>query len=418
MSDKFFPIRTETACQLKWNWSTIRLYDGSTSSCHRVDSDSVTVDTFDSFHNTPTKLSARQTMLDGQWPKAGCEYCQKIEEAGGSSDRQFHISIPNMAPPELENNPTAVEVTPTILEVYFDNVCNMSCLYCWDGFSSKIQQENIKFGRFEKNGVVIENFSKKVEDLNGLTDRLWAWMETNGQTLKRFHVLGGEPFYQQQFDKCLEFFEEHPHPNLEFNVVSNLMITTPRLTVLIDKIKTLVATHKLKRFDLTASIDCFGSEQEYVRYGLDLTQWRKNFEYVASQKWITLNINQTLSGLTIKTTPLLLQFVNTLRANREIGHYFSTTVMTHECLHPEIFGSNFFDNDFKAILDNMPDNTWQQKEARKYMQGIQSQLNSKSRDQKKINQLTVLLDETDRRRNLNWQTTFPWLAKESKHVVQ
>jgi hypothetical protein len=417
MSDKFFPIRTETSCQLKWNWSTIRLYDGSTSSCHRVDSDPVTVDTFDSFHNTPKKLHARQTMLDGQWPKAGCEYCQKIEEAGGSSDRQFHLSIPNMAPPELENNPTAIEVTPTILEVYFDNVCNMSCIYCWDGFSSKIQQENVKFGRFEKNGVVIENFSKKVDNLAGLTDRLWAWIEANGHALKRFHVLGGEPFYQQQFDKCLEFFDENPHPNLEFNVVSNLMITTPRLTVLIDKIKNLVATHKLKRFDLTASIDCFGSEQEYVRYGLDLTQWRKNFEYVASQKWITLNINQTLSGLTIKTTPSLLQYVNAFRSDREIGHYFSTTVMTHECLHPEIFGSNFFDNDFKEILDNMPSNTWQQKEARKYMQGIQSQLNSKSKDQKKINQLTVLLDETDRRRNLNWKTTFPWLAKELEHVV-
>jgi hypothetical protein len=293
----------------------------------------------------------------------------------------------------------------------------MSCLYCWDGFSSKIQQENVKFGRFEKNGVVIENFSKKVDDLAGLTDRLWAWMEANGQTLKRFHVLGGEPFYQQQFDKCLEFFDENPHPNLEFNVVSNLMITTPRLTILIDKIKTLVSTHKLKRFDLTASIDCFGAEQEYVRYGLDLTQWRKNFEHVAAQKWITLNINQTLSGLTIKTTPSLLQYVNTLRTDREIGHFFSTTVMTHECLHPEIFGANFFDNDFKAIFDNMPDNTWQQKEARKYMQGIQSQLNSKSKDQKKINQLTVLLDETDRRRNLNWKTTFPWLAKELEHVV-
>jgi len=418
MPDKFFPIQTETSCQLKWNWSTIRLYDGSTSSCHRVDSDTVTVNTFDSFHNTPKKLSARQTMLDGQWPQAGCEYCQKIEEAGGSSDRQFHIAIPNMAPPELENNPTAVEVTPTILEVYFDNVCNMSCLYCWDGFSSKIQQENVKFGRSEKNGVVIENFSKKVDDLAGLTDQLWAWIEANGQTLKRFHVLGGEPFYQQQFDKCLEFFDENPHPNLEFNVVSNLMITTPRLTALIDKIKTLVSTHKLKRFDLTASIDCFGAEQEYVRYGLDLTQWRKNFEHVAAQKWITLNINQTLSGLTIKTTPSLLQYVNALRADREIGHYFSTTVMTHECLHPEIFGANFFDNDFKAIFDNMPDNTWQQKEARKYMQGIQSQLNSKSKDQKKINQLTVLLDETDRRRNLNWKTTFPWLAKELEHVVQ
>jgi organic radical activating enzyme len=417
MSDKFFPIQTETACQLKWNWSTIRLYNGSTSSCHRVDSDPVTVDTFDTFHNTPKKLSDRKLMLNGIWPKGGCEHCQKIEDAGGSSDRLFHTAIPNMAPPELENDPTAISVTPTILEVYFDNVCNMSCMYCWDGFSSKIQQENIKFGRFDQSGVVIDNYSKKVNDIDALTDRLWTWMESNGQLLKRFHVLGGEPFYQHQFDKCLEFFEKNPHPNLEFNVVSNLMITTSRLTALVDKIKNLVSTQKLKRFDLTASIDCFGAEQEYVRYGLDLAQWQKNFEYLTAQPWITLNINQTLSGLTIKTTPALLKYINQFRTNREIGHYFSTTVMTHECLHPEIFGSAFFDNDFKAILDNMPDTTWQQKEARKYMQGIQRQLNSKLRDQKKINQLTVLLDETDRRRNLDWRKTFPWLETESTNVV-
>ena len=76
MSNKYFPIKTETACQLKWNWSTIRLYNGATSSCHRVDSDLITVDTFDSFHNTPKKLSDRQLMLDGKWPTGGCEYCQ------------------------------------------------------------------------------------------------------------------------------------------------------------------------------------------------------------------------------------------------------------------------------------------------------------------------------------------------------
>jgi organic radical activating enzyme len=417
MADKFFPIKTATACQLKWNWSTIRLYNGDTSSCHRVNGNLITVDTFDTFHNTPKKLADRALMLDGQWPQGGCEYCQQIEQAGGSSDRMFHTSIPNMAPPELDVNPTATEVTPTILEIYFDNICNMSCLYCWDGFSSKIQQENVKFGRFDQAGIVIENYAKKVDDISALTDRLWTWMETHGRKLKRFHVLGGEPFYQHQFDRCLEFFDSIPHPDLEFNVVSNLMISTARLEVLIGKIKNLVAKRKLKRFDLTVSIDCFGAEQEYVRYGLDLNQWRKNFEYVAGQKWITLNVNQTLSGLTIKTVPELLRYVNKFRTDREIGHYFSTTVMTHECLHPEIFGTGFFDNDFEKILNVMPDDTWQQKEARKYMLGIQGQLNSKQRDQHKIDQLGVLLNEIDRRRNLNWEETFPWLVKEIKNVV-
>jgi organic radical activating enzyme len=188
----------------------------------------------------------------------------------------------------------------------------MSCIYCWDGLSSKIQQENFKFGRFEKAGVIIDNYAKKVDDIDALTERMWQWMKTHGQSLKRFHVLGGEPFYQHQFDYCLELFDENPFPNLEFNVVSNLMISSERFKNVIDRIKKLVARKKLKRFDLTVSIDCFGQEQEYVRYGLNLDQWRTNFEYAASQKWITLNINQTLSGLTIKTIPALLKYVNNL----------------------------------------------------------------------------------------------------------
>jgi hypothetical protein len=126
MVDRYFPIKTDTACQLKWNWSTLRLYNGITSSCHRVQGDPITTDDFDSFHNTPKKLADRQLMLQGQWPVGGCEYCQKIEQAGGHSDRMFHLDIPNMTPPELDTNVVAVEVTPKIVEVYFDNVCNMS----------------------------------------------------------------------------------------------------------------------------------------------------------------------------------------------------------------------------------------------------------------------------------------------------
>jgi organic radical activating enzyme len=418
MEQKYFPIKTATACQLKWNWSTIRLYDGTTSSCHRVDSDLLTPETFQNFHNTPKKLADRQLMLQGDWPQGGCEYCKVIEDAGGSSDRMFHTSIPNMAPPELETTPTATKVTPQIVEVYFDNVCNMKCLYCWDGFSSQIHAENLKFGRFEKQGVVIDNSAKLLDNTKKeLTENFWQWMTANHDKIKRFHVLGGEPFYQEQFDTCLEFLKEHPSPELELNIVSNLKVTRHKLEKILDTIHDLVKQSKIKRFDLTASIDCFGPEQEYVRSGIDVQQWMENFKLVADQSWITLNINQTLTCLTIKTVPELLKFINKLRAQREIGHYFSTVVMTHECLHPGIFGSGFFSADFDAILAEMPSDTWQQQEARKYMLGIKSQIDSCERSDTKIEQLVVFLDEMDRRRNSNWKQVFPWIKKEIQYVV-
>jgi organic radical activating enzyme len=417
MPDKFFPIKTDTACQSKWNWSTIRFYTGTTSSCHRVDGDVITVDTFDQFHNTPKKIADRKLMLDGKWPSGGCEYCKNIEDSGGYSDRMLHLTIPNQSPPELEQDITATVVTPRIVEVYFDNLCNMSCIYCYDGFSSKIQQENIRYGRFEKQGLVIDNRATKVSNIAAISDKFWQWMSSHVQEIRGLHVLGGEPFFQKQFENCLDFFESTPCPDLELTVVSNLMIPDDKFQSIIQRLKYLVQRRHLGRFDLTASIDCFGPEQEYVRYGLDLEQWKRNFEYVCGQKWITLKINQTLSALTIKTIPELLIYVNNLRVNRKIGHYFSTTVFTHDCLHPNIFGTAFFDKCFENILQCMPENSDEQKIAKQYMEGIQKEINLHTRDQEKINQLGILLDEIDRRRNLDWKQTFPWLEKELKHVV-
>lgn len=417
MPDKFFPILTDTACQLKWNWSTIRFYNGTTSSCHRVDSDAISAETFEQFHNTPKKIADRKLMLDGLWPAGGCEYCQNIEQAGGMSDRMLHLTMPNQVPPELESNPNAVSVTPQIVEVYFDNVCNMSCLYCWDGFSSKIQQENIRFGTFDQQGVVIANYADRVADFDALTDRFWSWMTSNAHKIHRLHILGGEPLYQKQFDTCLEFFESHACPDLTLNVVSNLMIPDAKFQQAVQRIQRLVQRQHLGKFDITASIDCFGAEQEYVRHGLDLQQWKRNFEYLCKQSDIVININQTLSCLTIKTVPELLEYVNQLRATRPIGHYFSTVVMTHEFLHPEIFGKGFFDKDFENILQCITGDSQEQVNARNYMQGIQQQINTHSRDQEKITQLGVFLDEIDRRRKCDWHATFPWLEKELQNVV-
>jgi hypothetical protein len=230
-------------------------------------------------------------------------------------------------------------------------------------------------------------------------------------------MLGGEPFYQQDFAVCMEFLNSRSNPNLEFNVVSNLNIKHDKFKNIILEIKKLVDTNKIKRFDLTASIDCFGKEQEYVRTGLDLELWKKNFEFLVNEKWIVLNVNQTITGLTIKTMLPLINYINFHRQTRDIGHYFGTVVHTHKCLEPGIFGKDFFKEDFDNILTAMQTDTEWNREYKSYMSGIYLQLNSVTRDQEKINQLEIFLNEIDRRRGLDWKQTFPWLVKEIKNVA-
>ena len=57
MSNQVFPIRNDTACVYKWGWNTFRLFNATSSSCHRVTPVAVSLDNFDSFHNTPEVLN-------------------------------------------------------------------------------------------------------------------------------------------------------------------------------------------------------------------------------------------------------------------------------------------------------------------------------------------------------------------------
>jgi hypothetical protein len=195
MSDKYFPIKKGVACQLKWTWNTIRLQEGTSSSCHRVEPLFLTPETFDNFHNDEKWLDQRKMQLAGKFPQAGCQYCETIEKAGGVSDRMTHLKIPNLYPLELDIDPEAIHVTPRILEVFLDNVCNLRCVYCDESNSSRIEAENKKFGYVKEftNLIPIPRHS----NYDQLVEKFFAYLEKNYTGLRRLQILGGEPFYQK-----------------------------------------------------------------------------------------------------------------------------------------------------------------------------------------------------------------------------
>lgn len=408
MEKKYFPIQSATACKLKWNWSTLYLNTGTTRSCHRTAESELTPENFNDFHNTSLKISDRSNMLEGKWPESSCKYCKAIEDAGGHSDRMLHLKIPGTYPKELDLDPRATTVSPTILEIYFDNVCNLGCLYCDESLSSSIAEENRKFGIFESNGISL--YPLKEKNYRSLVPYFWQWFEKHSNSLERLHLLGGESFYQKELDKLCTVIEENPIPHCEFNIVTNLMYPLERLQKYLDRIKTMVANKKIKRFDLTVSIDCWGPQQEYVRYGLDLNQFNKNFEYIIQQKWLTININQTISVLTLKTMPGLIDKLNEWKKIHPIGHYMSEVAPQPSYMRLGIFNIVEFKDDFDKILALMSENTEHEKTAKDYMKGI-FQTCTDHEDTVEIKKLLTFLNEKDRRRKTNWRDLFPWLIK-------
>ena len=409
MAKKIFPIRTATSCQLKWNWSTLYLNSGTTASCHRTSVSDLTSENFNDFHNTPGKIQDREDMLAGRWPEKHCGYCKNIEDQGGISDRIRQLDIPDLVPPEVDSgNLTATHVSPQIVEVFFSNFCNLGCLYCNPTLSSSIEKENKKFGEFKQDGIdlgwQVELLDRQAKDFIPL---FWKWFPEGFPKVKRFHILGGEPLLQKEFDKLLDMIEQYPNKDCELNVVSNLMLPIDRLEHYINKVKNLVAKRKIRRFDISCSIDCWGPEQEYVRYGLDLKQWQRNFERLLKEKWIYLNINQTVSVLTVKTMPALLKLVNEWRKEHKINQFFAGIAPGPEYMKCGIFDDSEWSESTKEILSLMPYETEQEQLAHTYMKSILK--DSRETDTKQINNLIIYLNEKDKRRNTDWRKVFPWL---------
>jgi len=408
--NRVFPIKTATACQLKWNWSTIFLTTEETASCHRTNHHQFDTDQFD-FHNTPSKLQDRQHMLNGEWPEHGCSYCQDIEHAGGQSDRITNLDFPGIhAPLELENNSTATVVTPRILEVYFDNTCNLKCLYCGPHFSSLWDAENKRHGKFVKGDLIINNKFQKSINIEKNKQKMFEWLILNRQHLTNFNILGGEPFYQQELEQCLDLFDQHPAPELKLQIFTNLNVKLSKLQTIIQRIKCLIDQDKLREFEITASLDCWGSPQEYVRYPLNLVSWEENFNYLLSQSWINLIVSSTVTPLTVKTLPDLLQKINQWNQQRTVYHY-QNSVNGPSYMFIDIFGDIFVD-DFAQALSLKQTNNPEQIASKNYLLGIAQQSASKGPNIPEITKLFNFLNEMDRRRNTNWQQIFPWLVPE------
>ena len=402
LPNRRFPIVTDTACQLKWNWSTIYLTTERTASCHRTNHHK-----FDSnfdFHNTPSKIDDRKKMLNGQWPEKGCTYCKDIEAAGGHSDRITNLDFPGIhAPPELDQDINAVHVTPRILEVYFDNTCNLKCLYCGPSFSSLWDAENIKFGAlaFVKSNNIESNKQK-----------LFEWLKIHGHNLTLFNILGGEPLYQPELEQCLTLFEQYPAPELKLQMFTNLNARLPYLKKVIQRVKTLIDRRCIREFEITASLDCWGAPQEYVRYPLNLKEWEKNFEYLLNERWINLIINSTVTPLTIKTLPDLLYKINQWSQTRKVYHY-QNSVNGPIHMFIDLFGG-IFQEDFDRAISLKPDQTPEDLASKRYLMGIAKQSQHGGPKPEQIRQLFDFLNTMDHRRNTHWPTVFPWLVNEFK----
>lgn len=404
MSNRVFPIRNDTACVYKWGWNTFRLYDATSSSCHRVHPVAVPLTTFDDLHNTPEVLDDRQKMLAGYWPGRGCEYCESIEKQGGVSDRTYHNNIPGLTPVDFD--PTGDQkVTPRILELYLNNTCDLACVYCLPIFSSRINEELKKHGPYPI-GIMP---ATQITDREQYLDAWLTYVDTNYQHIDRLSILGGEPFLQKEMWSILDFVAARKNQNLTISVNTNLNSKLDTVKRFVETCKDLIVRGKIKKVNIDASLDCWGPQAEFIRDGLDLERWQENFEYLIQHKWLTISVHQVITSLSINTALELQQRIAEYKKqNPRITQAYHVVDSGHEEIyHPNMFGATFFKDKLDKLLEQYPVTTDWDLETRKRLEGVCLMINAAAPDRLRLVKLRATLDMIDQRRKTNWRKLFP-----------
>jgi wyosine [tRNA(Phe)-imidazoG37] synthetase (radical SAM superfamily) len=279
----------------------------------------------------------------------------------------------------------------------------MSCIYCDRNYSTVWEQEDRKYKL-----IPIQELEKLETSKNNYPAMLqahWDWLHLNHDKLALYNILGGEPFFQPELEQNIDFFIDHPSPNLTIFIFSNLKVDNSKLKRLVGKLADLKSTGKIKSCRICCSIDCWGKEAEYIRTGLQLDKWEQNLLTLLNDfPEIDLHIHTTLTSLALKTFPRLNEKINEWNKIRSISSDFSF-VDCQPQLHPGIFPANFFKADFDAAAAAMGENS----SLIDVLRGFENTINSLSHEPNRIDELKLFLSSLDDKRNTDWKSTFGWL---------
>jgi hypothetical protein len=277
----------EPLCQIPWSWLEIDLDKRNIRNCCKTkwykDED------FKLFQHDEI-IKRRVDFLNGV-KSDDCSHCWKLEELKQPSYRQFTKRNPYLRTDNFDLN-TSV---PSTLSINLGSLCNMSCSYCSEEYSTVWAAEK----KIPIELDLVNHFELKI--LNWLESILFD------DKLKHLILIGGEPTISPSFYKILKllkFIGPKRSKPLKVTIQTNGMFNVRQRESIIEY-SNISNCHFTYRF----SIDAVGKRAEFIRNGLDWIFFKNNFEalMLSSAK---VTIHPTLSIYSIGGLKDLLDWVD------------------------------------------------------------------------------------------------------------
>jgi len=358
-------------CAAKWLQVTIYLQNGVNHSCHHPNTHRIPLDEVKNdlsvFHNTQFKKDQRKMMLEGQRPPE-CVYCWNIEDSVGQdfSDRKIK-NTDSWAIDQVEalksSDPSA-NINPTYLEVSLGSECNFACAYCKADSSSRIDNELKKHGNYNT-----YNDYGKIEWLqadgrlpvytaedNPYKELFLEWFKEVKEDLKVFRMTGGEPFINPLFPKLLDELKTRKAPGLDVSVNSNLGMAHSIVEKQIAKLKELENKKEISNIAIYTSLESYGAQAEYARFGLEMELFKKNVRYVLENSDFQLVFMATHNILSIYSYREMIDYIIALKKEFEGDHENGQRILIDSSYlaSPQYISLKFARKDMiKAMKENL-----------------------------------------------------------------
>jgi len=243
----------------------------------------------------------------GDRPYSACSSCYQEESHSGHSRRiraNFKSAIfPQAFGQSFDQSPGrkhfklgVTQTHPIDIHIDLGNHCNLACKMCNAQASSKIAQQEVKWGTvnsgqylldWTRDDAVWQNFKQQLLDIPGLNN---------------IHLMGGETLLSKRFEDLVDWFIQHQRFDVAFSFVSNGTVYRP------DLIKKLA---RFRRVGIEISIETVDDRNAYQRQGTNTVEVLENIQQYQSQvngTTISVTLRPAVSLLTIGSYANLLQY--------------------------------------------------------------------------------------------------------------
>jgi hypothetical protein len=192
-------------------------------------------------------------------------------------------------------------VKPVSWDYRFSNLCNFKCRMCGDMLSSSWESEQRQHDMIAwtntKNNWMIPQVREEISRFQDTQIEAEFSAAVEQHRVEEVYWVGGEPLmYEQHWRYMQRIIELGDGPNVYARYNTNLSRVNYRGCNLYSSI----LSH-LRDWQICASLDGTGRTGEYIRTGLDYTQWLANFQeglnYAQHRRQMRIDFTLTLPGL-------------------------------------------------------------------------------------------------------------------------